>query len=43
VHRDHRDPSRSRPFRIDVPEEELIDLRRRMAATRWLNRETVTN
>jgi hypothetical protein len=24
-----------RPFRIDVPEEELVDLRRRIAATRW--------
>jgi len=24
-----------RPFRIDVPEEELGDLRRRIAATRW--------
>ena len=24
-----------RPFRVDVPEEELADLRRRIAATRW--------
>jgi hypothetical protein len=24
-----------RPFRIDVPEEDLVDLRRRVAATRW--------
>jgi hypothetical protein len=24
-----------RPFRIDVPEEDLVDLRRRIAATRW--------
>jgi hypothetical protein len=24
-----------RPFRIDVPEEELVDLRRRIVATRW--------
>ncbi len=23
------------PFRIDVPEEELAELRRRIAATRW--------
>ena len=30
-----------RPFRIDVPEEVLIDLRRRLAATRWPDRETV--
>jgi epoxide hydrolase-like protein len=24
-----------RDFRIDVPEEELVDLRQRIAATRW--------
>ena len=30
-----------RPFRINVPEETLIDLRRRLAATRWPDRETV--
>jgi pimeloyl-ACP methyl ester carboxylesterase len=30
-----------RPFRVDVPEEELVDLRRRIAATRWPERETV--
>src|SRR5215212_6240502 len=30
-----------RPFRIDVPEEELLDLRRRVAATRWPDKETV--
>ncbi len=28
-----------RPFRIDVPDEALIDLRRRLAATRWPERE----
>jgi pimeloyl-ACP methyl ester carboxylesterase len=32
-----------RPFRIDVPEEVLIDLRRRLAATRWPDRETVAD
>src|ERR687898_101508 len=32
-----------RPFRIDVPEEELLDLRRRVAATRWPDKETVTD
>jgi hypothetical protein len=32
-----------RPFRIDVPEEALIDLRRRLAATRWPERGTVTD
>jgi hypothetical protein len=30
-----------RPFRIDVPEEELDDLRQRIAATRWPEKETV--
>ena len=29
------------PFHIDVPEEELADLRRRIAATRWPEKETV--
>jgi hypothetical protein len=30
-----------RPFRINVPEEELADLRRRIAATRWPDKEPV--
>jgi pimeloyl-ACP methyl ester carboxylesterase len=30
-----------RPFRAEVPEEELADLRRRLAATRWPDSETV--
>src|SRR5262245_61124718 len=30
-----------RPFRINFPDAELIDLRRRIAATRWPDRETV--
>jgi hypothetical protein len=30
-----------RPFRIDVPEEELLDLRRRILATRWPYKELV--
>jgi pimeloyl-ACP methyl ester carboxylesterase len=30
-----------RPFRLDVPESELEDLRRRLAATRWPEKETV--
>ena len=30
-----------RPFHINVPEEALVDLRRRIAATRWPDRETV--
>jgi pimeloyl-ACP methyl ester carboxylesterase len=32
-----------RPFRADVPEAALVDLRRRIAATRWPDRETVTD
>src|SRR5262245_55755288 len=32
-----------RPFRIDVPEEALVDLRRRVAAMRWPEEETVTD
>jgi pimeloyl-ACP methyl ester carboxylesterase len=32
-----------RPFRIHVPESQLIDLRRRIAATRWPDKETVVN
>jgi pimeloyl-ACP methyl ester carboxylesterase len=32
-----------RPFRIYVPEAEIVDLRRRIAATRWPARETVTD
>jgi len=30
-----------RPFHVDVPDEELDDLRRRVAATRWPEKETV--
>src|SRR5436189_2485237 len=32
-----------RPFQISVPEEELVDLRRRITATRWPDRETVND
>ena len=32
-----------RPFRVDVPEEQLIDLRRRISTTRWPDRETVAD
>ena len=32
-----------RPFRIDVPEEELVDLRRRIEATRWPEKEPVAD
>ena len=32
-----------RPFRVNVPEEQLVDLRRRIAATRWPDQETVAD
>ena len=32
-----------RPFRINIPEEDLVDLRRRLAATRWSDKETVND
>jgi pimeloyl-ACP methyl ester carboxylesterase len=32
-----------RPFHVDVPEEELTELRRRIAATRWPEKETVAD
>src|SRR3989442_14932421 len=32
-----------RPFRINIPDEALADLKRRIAATRWPERETVTD
>src|SRR5215510_7373426 len=32
-----------RPFRINVPEDRLLDLRRRIAATRWPDKETVSD
>ena len=32
-----------RPFRIDIPEEAIADLRRRIAATRWPDQETVAD
>jgi pimeloyl-ACP methyl ester carboxylesterase len=32
-----------RPFHVDFPEKELVELRRRVAATRWPDKETVTN
>ena len=32
-----------RPFRVNIPEEALADLRRRIATTRWPDRETVSD
>ncbi|MEU8215649.1 epoxide hydrolase family protein [Micromonospora taraxaci] len=37
------DDNEIRPFRLDVPEEALTDLRRRIAATRWPSRELVND
>ena len=34
---------RIRPFRVDVPQAALVDLRRRLAATRWPDPETVAD
>jgi len=31
------------PFRVDVPDEAIADLRRRIAATRWPSRELVAD
>jgi hypothetical protein len=32
-----------RPFRIEIPDEAIVDLRRRIAATRWPSRELVAD
>ena len=32
-----------RPFRVSIPEEQLTDLRRRVKATKWPERETVSD
>jgi pimeloyl-ACP methyl ester carboxylesterase len=37
------DDNTIRPFKVNVPEEQLVDLRRRIAATRWPDRETVAD
>ncbi len=36
-------PAAIRPFHVHVPEKELVDLQRRIVATRWPERETVTD
>ena len=35
--------SEVRPFRVNIPEEAFVDLRRRIAATRWPEKETVAD
>jgi pimeloyl-ACP methyl ester carboxylesterase len=37
------DDNTIRPFKVNVPEEALVDLRRRIAATRWPDKETVSD
>ena len=37
------DKNAIRPFHVNVPEAELTELRRRINATRWPDRETVTD
>ncbi|HXM11347.1 MAG TPA: epoxide hydrolase N-terminal domain-containing protein [Terriglobales bacterium] len=37
------DKTTIRPFQVNVPEAELTELRRRINATRWPDRETVTD
>src|SRR3974377_177932 len=32
-----------RPFKVKIPEAELVDLRRRISATRWPDKETVAD
>jgi pimeloyl-ACP methyl ester carboxylesterase len=32
-----------RPFRVNIPDDELVDLRKRVRATRWPDRETVAD
>ena len=39
--RSEADPAAIRPFQVHVPDEELAELRRRIAATRWPTRELV--
>jgi pimeloyl-ACP methyl ester carboxylesterase len=36
-------PTEIRPFQIDIPDEQIDDLRRRIAATRWPENETVAD
>jgi len=44
IHRAAGSPSHAiRPFHVNVPDEDLIDLRQRLAATRWPDSEIVTD
>ena len=37
------DETEIRPFRVDMPDEAIADLRRRIAASRWASRELVAD
>jgi pimeloyl-ACP methyl ester carboxylesterase len=37
------EPDDIRTFKVQIPEEQLVDLRRRLAATRWPDKETVAD
>jgi hypothetical protein len=41
--REQPDKNAIRPFRVNVPEAELTELRRRIKATKWPERETVAD
>ncbi len=43
THTHETTPAAVRPFRINVPEEDLVELRRRVLATRWPDKETVAD
>ena len=43
AHAQQTDSNAIRPFRVNVPQDALDDLRRRIAATRWGDRETVSD
>ena len=36
-------PDDIRPFKVQIPEQQLVDLRRRLTATRWPDKETVAD
>ena len=40
---EQEDKTAIRPFRVNVPESELADLRKRINATKWPERETVAD
>ena len=35
--------TRIRPFKVSIPQTEIVDLRRRIAATKWPSKELVTD